>query len=286
MEEGPEDTIRWFHIKKTAAETAQKELDGVALELIRQFAVFEALHPEGYSPTQHVKALREVMPSVSRSSKAGLRDLVEQLAIHPKEIGERPSVPVIAKLWPGDSEAEDDGEGLGALVAAELSHVDTSNVRISEGLPPFDDEGPAGYAVYEREAANAHSAVLTTFERTLEQEISEEPLLMELVQSSWDQYAVPSLNAPNILQDEVVSRRAEAYFKGNIWVRCLISAADRELGIRRLNALMIAAQKKREMLLRENNRAAEEISELREKHELLKAAWASVDQAAEEGNAL
>ena len=80
-EEGPEDTTRWLHTKETAAETARKELDGVALELIRQFAVFEALHHGGYSPAQHVRALREVMPGVSRSRKAGLRDLVEQLAM-------------------------------------------------------------------------------------------------------------------------------------------------------------------------------------------------------------
>ena len=95
-----------------------------------------------------MKALREVMPGVSRSSKAGLRDLVARLAIHPNlgEIGEWPSVPVIARPWPGvdatsgdgpedEAEDHDDGKGqghLGAFAVAELSHVDSSNTRISE----------------------------------------------------------------------------------------------------------------------------------------------------------
>lgn len=106
-----------------------------------------------------MKVLREVMPSVSRNGGAALRDLVAQLAIHPKEIGERPSMPVMAGSQSGidtghisgdEAASEDDDEGLlSAFAAAELSHVDSSNVRITDGLLPFD--GACHYPYESRE---------------------------------------------------------------------------------------------------------------------------------------
>src|SRR5437588_1969211 len=53
---------------------AFKELSGVALELIRQFAVFELRSPGGYSLEAHTHALRNVMPAILGDSQVPLYD--------------------------------------------------------------------------------------------------------------------------------------------------------------------------------------------------------------------
>lgn len=65
-----------------------------------------------------------------------------------------------------------------------------------------------------------------------------------------------------------------------------MGAADCVLEDHRLNALMMAAQQQREMIEYESQQAREEIEKQRKKHELLRSAWASVDQVTSEKNAL
>ena len=101
LEENPNDIStrnksnkpRWFLEDREKHGALRKELDGVALELIRRYPVFEILHLNGYSSTEMVKSLQEVMPAVSFSNKSDLRGLFVDLGVFTKDCGERPEVP-------------------------------------------------------------------------------------------------------------------------------------------------------------------------------------------------
>ena len=63
--EAPEKHVGWFEARAGMEDVALQELGGIALELIRKFAVFEMRSPGGYSLEAHMNALRSVMPAIS-----------------------------------------------------------------------------------------------------------------------------------------------------------------------------------------------------------------------------
>lgn len=233
--DAPSDEPRWFCEKKEKQGLLRKELDGVALELIRRYAVFEALHPGGYSSAELVKALREVMPAVAFSNKSDLQTLFSNLGVSIKDCGERPGIPnatvkiaTYTREIDNEKSTGDDAQAAGdigesndsgptSLQKAGLQQVYLSNTRVGNGLPALDDDESAGYAVYEKEAAKAQAIVENTFASAFEQQVAGEPMLTDAIADLGIHNATMSLHPPTILPSEV-SRRAEAYAKGNIWV--------------------------------------------------------------------
>jgi hypothetical protein len=150
----------------------------------------------------------------------------------------------------------------------------------------MNDDEPMGYVMYEKEAAKEQAIMEDTFADAFEEWVAGEPLLVDGVGNAESNNTSLSLHPPRILPENIVSQRAEAHAKGNIWMWSLIATADRVLETHSLNASMMAAQQKLEMIRRESQEAQNEIQNLRKKHELLKSAWASVDQAANKRDTL
>ena len=285
----PPKFLAWFASAPDKSNTAIEELGSVALELIRRYAVFEMYHTNGYSIDAHITSLRAVMPSVTSGGRFGLIGLLGKLGICRKELGARPEIPNRRlEPWAGTDEDFDESEieapeqpdymSSNLLLSEELKLHDQSVKRVDEGLAGMDDEGPNGYADIDNEAASAVEALDDEFRCSLRSQIEEGNLDEEVTAPMFEELAVPKLCEPVILNGPTFTKRAKAYARRNIWQRQLMSLSDRQLELRRVNALMIAAQYRMEFLLKEQEQYEREITELQMKHEKLREVWQGVEE--------
>ena len=90
--------------------------------------------------------------------------------------------------------------------------------------------------------------------------------------------AIPQILAPLILNGPRMTKRAEMYASGNIWARQVMAQADRAIEIRRLKALLVAAQHAIALLELEEKRYQQQIAELQEVNKYLSEAWKQVQE--------
>jgi len=289
IEHVPPKFLAWFAPALDKSNTAIEELDSIALELILRYAVFEMYHTNGYSIDVQITYLRAVMPSVTSGGRFGLIGLLGKFGICRKELGVRPEIPNRRlEPWAGTDEDLDESEieapeqpdymSSNLLLSEELKLHDQSVKRMDEGLAGMDDEDPNGYADIDNKAASAVEVLDDEFHCSLHSQIEEGNLDEEVTALMFNELAVPKLCEPIILNGLTFTKRAEAYARGNIWQRQLMSLSDRQLELRRVHALMMAAQYHMEFLIKEQEQYEREITELQMKHEKLREVWQGVEE--------
>ena len=277
-------------------------MSGIALELIRQFAVFEIRTPGGYSLEAHTHALRIVMPTLLGNSQIEVYELPQKLGLHAVTLPEIPSMPNYNLApWGPEDASEQAGDGFddsktdldastsylsyGALqrqqdvlLNEELKDIDSNIECVDEGLQATDE-----LTVRESESATQYvkeveDDINTMFTETLRASLNDDGYLVSDYQPSVEDLAVPQLHAPLIIDGPRMTRRAEIYASGNVWARQVMAQADQAIEIRRLNALLVAAQHAIGVLEREEQMFQEQITQLEEANKFLSEAWQQVQE--------
>ena len=154
----PAKHIGWFLAED---DLGYKELSGVALELVRQFPVFEMRSPGGYSLEAHTHALRTVMPVSLKDNQVNLYELPQKLGISVVTLPDIPTMPNydLAPWAPENMQYVDEFDETKTDLDVSTSHlshgvldqqddelfnerlkeVDTNIQRIYEGLPLADE---------------------------------------------------------------------------------------------------------------------------------------------------
>lgn len=294
----PAKHIGWFLADD---DLSFKELSGVALELIRQFAVFELRSPGGYSLEAHSHALRTVMPAILKDSQVNLYELPKKLGISTISLPEIPAMPNYNLIpWAPDTAPYADqfdeektdcdistsylSHGIldkqdDVLFNERLKEVDTNIQRIDEGLPPADELTARESEAAAQYVKDVEDDINTMFTETLRASLDEdEDYINSDYQPPIEDLAIPQLHAPLILDGPRMTKRAEIYASGNIWARQIMAQADRALEIRRLKALLVAAQHAIALLELEEKRFQQQITELEEVNKFLSEAWQQVQE--------
>ena len=218
----PAKHIGWFMTNEETQDLAFQELGGVALELIRQYCVFEMRSPGGYSLDAHTHALRVVMPGILSEKFMNLYELSAKLGLSAVNIVGTPPIPdyTLAPWAPDDAHFSDEFDKTKTDQDVSISHVsclasagqtdslfnerlkevDVNVERIDEGLLPVDDVSTRDYEALAQTVKQVEDAISTTFAETLEESLADD---VAYITSDHDpaveDLSVPQLHAPLIL---------------------------------------------------------------------------------------
>lgn len=160
-----------------------------------------------------------------------------------------------------------------ALFNERLKEVNVNIERIDEGLVAVDDVSARDYEVSAQTVKRVEEAISATFAETLEESLADDiAYIISDHNPTVEDLSIPQLHAPLILDGPRSTKCAEIYSSGNIRARQLMSQTDRKLELRRLSALLVAAQRSILALEAEETKFQEEIAQLQEANEYLSEA--------------
>jgi hypothetical protein len=159
------------------------------------------------------------------------------------------------------------------LLLEELQLHDQSVKQMDEGLAGMHNEGPNGYADIDNNTGSAVEVLDNQFGCSSRSQSEEGFLDQEVTAPMFEELAVPTLCEPVIIYGLTCIKRTKAYARGNIWHRQLMSLSDRQLELRHIIVLMLAAPFQMEFLPKEQKQYEQEITELQMEYEKLREVW-------------